>query len=59
MDAETNGNMRFGDAPGNVLAVETVAEMLRIMHAKAPEELGYWVGFALAGVAPKAKRGQS
>jgi hypothetical protein len=49
--------VRFGDAPGNVLSTAMAAELLRLMRAKAPEDFAYWVGYALAGVPPKAKRG--
>jgi hypothetical protein len=61
MDVESNGNgeIRFGDAPGNVLNPDTAAKLLRLLHDKAPEDFGYWAGWALAGVPPKTRRGQS
>jgi hypothetical protein len=51
--------VRLGDAPGNVLNIETLVAAVRLWWAAEPESFGFYVAKALTGVPPKAKRGQS
>jgi len=63
MDVLENGNghveVPIGDAKGNYLSLELCAQVLRLIHAEAPELLGYYVAKALTGAAPSKPRGRS